>query len=278
MLTIGLDDAQKLAALMHLDQVPAVHVPKQDVRSWRGIIEHRRSLVDQNVSVKNQIRALMRNCGIKGLPFRSQWSGPGVKWLREIVWPTELEKLRLEIMLEELGELRKKIVRVTKVLNDIGRKHAGVRLLMTIPSVGPRTAEAFVAYVDDPHRFTSSTIGSYFGLVPREDSTGDHRRLGHITREGPSTVRKYLTEAMWRGVGRDEGLKRVYERFLRGDKTRKKIAMVAMGHWLCRVMLAMLKSGEAFRDTTDGRSSDDGGEGVIEDTTRKVSKKRHVTN
>jgi transposase len=201
-----------------------------------------------------------------------------VKWLREIVWPTELEKLRLEIMLEELGELRKKIVRVTKVLNDIGRKHAGVRLLMTIPSVGPRTAEAFMAYVDDPHRFTNSTIGSYFGLVPREDSTGDHRRLGHITREGPSTVRKYLTEAMWRGVSKDEDLKRVYERFLRGDKTRKKIAMVAMSHWLCRVMLAMLKSGEAFRDTTDGRSSDDSGEGVIEDTTRKVSKKRHMTN
>ena len=241
-------DAQKLAALMHLDQVPAVHVPKQDVRSWRGLIEHRRSLVDQNVSTKNQIRALMRNCGIKGLPCRSQWSGPGVKWLHEIVWPTDLEKLRLDIMLEELGELRKKIDRVTKVLDGIGRKHAGVMLLMTIPCVGPRTAEAFVAYVDDPHRFTSSTIGSYFGLVPREDSTGDHRRLGHITREGPSTVRKYLTEAMWRGVSKDEDLKRVYERFLRGDKSRKKIAMVAMGHWLCRVMLAMLKNGEAFRE------------------------------
>src|ERR1700761_7294096 len=35
-------DAQKLAALMHLNQVPAVHVPGQEVRSWRGIIEHRR--------------------------------------------------------------------------------------------------------------------------------------------------------------------------------------------------------------------------------------------
>ena len=72
-------DAQKLAMLMHLDQVPQVHVPKQDVRSWRGIIEHRRYLVDLNVAIKNQIRALMRNCGIKGLPGKRQWSGPGVR-------------------------------------------------------------------------------------------------------------------------------------------------------------------------------------------------------
>jgi len=242
-------DAQKLAVLMHLDQVPQVHVPGQDVRSWRGIIEHRRYLVDCGVAVKNQIRALMRHNGIRGLPGKRQWSGVGIKWLREVVWPTELEKMRLEIMIESVEELRKKVDRVTKVLDGIGEQHAGVALLKTIPCIGSRTAEAFVAYVDDPHRFTNSTIGSYFGLVPREDSTGDHRRLGHITREGPATVRKYLTEAMWRGVSRDEDLKRVYERFLRGDKSKKKIAMVAMGHWLCRVMLSMLKSGEAFRAT-----------------------------
>jgi transposase len=233
---------------MHLNQVPAVHVPRQEVRSWRGLIEHRRSLVDGCVAIKNQIRALLRCQGIKGLPGKRMWSKTGLAWLKEVAWPTEMESFRLEILLDQLSDLIKKLDRVTKVLDEMGEKHAGVTLLMTIPGVGARTAEAFVAYVDDPNRFGSGTIGAYFGLVPREDSTGDKRRLGHITREGPPTVRKLLTEAGWRGSRESERIKEVFGRHMRGDKGRRKLAIVATGHWLCRVMLAMLRSGEAFRE------------------------------
>jgi transposase len=241
-------DAKKLAALMHLNQVPAVHVPAQEVRSWRGLIEHRRSLVDQSSAVKNQVRALLRGQGVKGPRGKLLWSKNGERWLREVKWPTPLEAMRLEILLEQLGDLRKKIDCVTEVLDEKAAGHAGVALLRTIPGVGPRTAEAFVAYVDDPRRFRAGTIGAYFGLVPREDSTGDHRRLGHITKDGPPTVRKLLTEVAWRGAAKSARIKAVYERHLKGDKSRKKLAIVAVGHWLCRVMLAMLRTGEAFRE------------------------------
>ena len=243
-------DAGKLAALMHLNQVPAVHVPSQQVRSWRGLIEHRRSLVDQGVALKNQVRALLRGQGIKGPAGRRMWSGKGIQWLKEQVWPTEVEAFRLGIMLGQIAELEAKVKQVTQVLDKMAKKDKRVGLLMTIPGVGVRTGEAFVAYVDDARRFKCGTIGTYFGLVPREDSTGDKRRLGHITREGPPTVRKLLTEAGWRGVFKSVRIKEVFERHLRGDKGRRKLALVATGHWLCRVMLAMLKSGESFREGT----------------------------
>jgi len=243
-------DASKLAALLHLNQVPLVHVPGQEVRSWRGLIEHRRRLVDKQVQVKNQIRALLRGMGIKGGHRASLWTKAGRKWLGELPWPTAIESLRVEVMVEELVDLKKKIDRVTGVLDEMGSVCAGVSLLQTIPGVGPRTAEAFVAYVDDPRRFRSDTIGAYFGLVPREDSTGSHRHLGHLTREGSATVRKLLTEAAWRASVGDAGVKKKYEQMLRGDKSRRKLAVVALGHWLCRVMLAMLKSGEAFRPSS----------------------------
>lgn len=241
-------DASKLAALLHLNQVPAVHVPKQEVRSWRGLIEYRGRLVDKRIMAKNQIRALLRGQGIKGPWGKTLWTKRGMQWLKEQKWPTAMEALRLEMLLEEVGDLDSKVRRVTETLDQIAGDHAGVRLLKTIPGVGPRTAEAFAAYVDDPHRFRSGSIGAYFGLVPREDSTGDVRRLGHVTREGPSTVRKLVTEAGWRGVSLSPRMKGVFERIGRGDKGRKKLAIVALGHWLCRVMLAMLKTGEAFRE------------------------------
>jgi len=190
----------------------------------------------------------LRCQGIKGLPGKRMWSKVGLSWLLEVKWPTGMETLRVEILVEQLSDQNKKLDRVTRVLDEMGQKHAGVKLLMTIPGVGARTAEAFVAYVDDPFRFGSGTIGAYFGLVPREDSSGDKRLLGHITREGPSTVRKLLTEAGWRGSRESALIKEIFDRHLRGDKGRRKLAIVATGHWLCRVMLAMLRSGEAFRE------------------------------
>jgi hypothetical protein len=56
---------------------------------------------------------------------------------------------------------------------------------------------------------------------------------------------------VWRGVGQSKRIQEVYERFSHGRKERRKLAAVATGHWLCRVMLAMLKSGAVFREAAE---------------------------
>jgi transposase len=156
-------DAQKLAKLLCLDAVPAVHVPPADVRAWRGLIEARR------------------------------------------------------------------------------------RLLRTIPGVGVRTAEAVVAYLDDVRRFARvKQVGCYLGLVPCQDTSAGRDRLGHITGDGPPTVRKLLCESAWQAVRRSPAMKAYFERVTRGDKDRKKIALVATAHKLARAMAAMLRSGESW--------------------------------
>jgi transposase len=75
---------------------------------------------------------------------------------------------------------------VEQELNRQARKTPAVALLRTIPGVGARTAEAVVAFIDDPHRFRNAkAVGRYFGLVPSQDQSGERNRLGHVTREGP---------------------------------------------------------------------------------------------
>jgi transposase len=143
--------------------------------------------------------------------------------------------------------LTQQIRRVEMELNSIGQAHPGVYLLRTIPGVGPRTAEAMVAYIDDAKRFTSNKkIGSYFGLVPRQDQSVKNR-LGHITKEGPARVRKLLAEAAWQGYRRSPHIRAYFERIQGGKPDRKKIALVATAHYLARVMLAMLSTGECWR-------------------------------
>ena len=140
------------------------------------------------------------------------------------------------------------MARVEKELNLIAQAHPGVTLLRTIPGVGPRTAEAVAAYIDDAKRFgRSKQIGSYFGLVPCRDQSAGHNRLGHITRQGPATVRKFLTEVAWQGIRRCDHIRACFERVQRGDPQRKKIALVATAHYLARVMLSMLQTGETWR-------------------------------
>jgi len=241
-------DAKKLATLLFLDQVPAIHVPSIDVRGWRSLIEFRQRLVAKRTRVKNALRAVLRGHGVEQPTGWKLWTRDGVAWLATIEFPVPLTALQRDISVEELEHIETQIKRVEKELKVIADGHAGVFLLRTIPGVGLRTAEAVVAYIDRADRFArNKQVGSYFGLVPSQDQTGDRNRLGHITREGPATARKLLTEAAWQGIRRSPHIRSFFERVKSGDEQRKKIALIATAHYLVRVMHSMLRSGELWR-------------------------------
>jgi transposase len=67
---------------------------------------------------------------------------------------------------------------------------------MSHPGVGPLTALAFVLIIGETERFQcGKQIAAYLGLVPLEKSSGNRRRLGHITKQGNSLLRFLLVEA-----------------------------------------------------------------------------------
>lgn len=243
-------DAKKLATLLFLDQVPKAYIPEAQVRSWRGLVEFRRATVDKRTRTKNALRALMRSAGIQNLhPRKGLWARKGLALLRELELPSIQDRLRRDCLMDELDQYNLQVKRVERELDRIAADHAGVSLLRSIPGVGPRTAEAALAYIDDPRRFRrNKQVGAYFGLVPCQDASSDVNRLGHITRQGPATVRKLLIEAAWQGIRRSPTLGAYYERLRQGKKERRKIALVATGHHLLRVMHAMLKTGEVWRE------------------------------
>jgi transposase len=237
-------DARKLAMLLLLDQVPLAHVPPAEVRQWRALIEYRSKLVVQQAAAKHRLRALLRTNGI--VAVRGLWSQKGLAWLRQQEL-SELESLQRDLLLQELADVLGRIALVEKVLKKKADTVPAVGLLMTIPGVGIRTAEAVVAYVDNADRFRrNKSIGCYFGIVPCED-TSVKARFGHITKDGPALVRRLVTEAAWQAIRRDEKMKAFFDRVQRKDPQRKKIALVATAHHLLRVMHAMMRSGETWR-------------------------------
>ena len=243
-------DAEKLAKLLFLNEVPTVYVPSADVRAWRQLIEYRTRIIGKRTRAKNSLRSLLRSLGIQPPTSFGLWSKQGLRWLEKLELPNALYGMRRDLLIDELRMFNEQVCRAEKQLEKFSANNPGVTLLMTIPGVGIRTAEAMVAYLDDPERFRNSkSVGSYFGLVPAQDQSGLMNHLGHITREGPSTVRKLLTEAAWQGVRRSPTIRRHFERIGQGSQDRKKIALVATAHYLARVMHAMLRQGEAWKET-----------------------------
>ena len=209
-------DAGRLAKLLYLDEVPPVHVPDGRVRAWRVLINLRSKLVARRTAVKNRIRALLRSQAIKAP--RSLWSKAGLKWLSELSWPSHFEALSRDLFLEELHSAQQAIARVEKVLKAEADRRPAVQLLMTVPGVGIRTAEAVVAHMDGADRFgRNSAVGAYFGLVPCLDSSAGKDRLGHITRQGPAVARCLLSEAAWQSVRRSPSMRAFFEQVMDGQ-------------------------------------------------------------
>lgn len=257
-------DARKIATLLFMDQLPQVHVPSIDVRAWRELIEFRTSLIHKRTRCKNGLRAVLRSHAIIKPIRQGLWTKAGRAWLGEVPLPTPQAALRRDILVDELDHLNRQVHRVTQELDRMAKQHPGVALLRTIHGIGPRTAEAFLAYVDDPHRFAKvRRIGAYVGLVPCQDSSAAVNRLGHVTKQGPATLRRLLVEAAWRAIDHDAALRQTFDRITAGKPERRKIALVAVAHKLTRIMLAMLKTGCAYEPGRGLRTESNGNESTL---------------
>ena len=119
---------------------------------------------------------------------------------------------------------------------------------MTVPSIGPITASAFIAALDDAARFDGAAqVTSYLGLVPREYSSGEHQHRGRILRSAHPHVQSLLIQAAWR-MSRSSDVKTAGLRAWAEAITRrrgKKVAMVALARRLARILFAM------WRDETE---------------------------
>jgi transposase len=245
-------DARKMAVLLSIGEIPAVHMPNKEVRQWRMIICHRKKLLSASVAAKNRIRAIFKSQGISKAENKGKWwNKRNLLWMRRLSSDgfdvSNLWKLQLGNLLDELEQKEKQIELVTEYLDGYLEKHAGGGLLMSIPGVGPRTAEAVLAYTDDVERFAGSKeYCGYFGITPRLDESGNSRRLGHISKKGPSVVRWVLVESSWKVIRYSPAIREFYERVQGGQKSRKKIAIVAVARKLLSIMRAMLLTGAMF--------------------------------
>ena len=160
----------------------------------RTFLQARQGLVKTALAQGSRIRGLLKAHGLKLGEVPESQFGAAVRRL-------SLEKgQQLWEMLEPLVEGRRQALRAAEQMRkQVVRRAAAEPVhqrLMSVPGVGPLTATAFVATIDDPRRFRSSgQVPAYIGLVPSVDQSGEKEVHGHITRDGDGLLRGYLVEA-----------------------------------------------------------------------------------
>ena len=230
-------DAQHILQLLVENRFPQIWVPSGENRDLRQLLWHRHRMVQARTRIMNQLQAVALNEGLRCKKrLRRERGREQLESFRLAPWASR----RRHDLLELLDRLNPTIAELTQAIEQEAEKCPEAQRLRTHPGVGPLTALAFVLILGRADRFQcGKQIACYLGLVPLEESSGDRRRLGHITKQGNSLLRFLLVEAAQVTVRSDQEWRSKY--FHLAMRRGRKIAKVAMARRLAIQMYWMMR-------------------------------------
>lgn len=236
-------DAEILAKAVERGGLPKAHLlspARQQLRIELGV---RRALVDTRSQYVTTIRGIARAHGVR---IPSCDTNGFVAHLRKANFEAGLREL-LEPLAEVVEKVDLELARAEVRVQCIAEQDENIRLLMTVPSVNVVVASVFVSVIDDARRFGDAhQVGAYLGLVPSEKSSGEHRRLGAITKQGNSYARATLIQASWGILQRSSSDPlHLWASAIAGRRGRC-IAAVALARRLSGVLWAMLRDNKVY--------------------------------
>jgi transposase len=207
------------------------------VRDVRQLLVHRHKQVQARTRVKNQLQAMALSHGVQ--KKYKLWTEAGRRELEQLPLLRYAAERR-QRLLQALDELEVEMVELNRrVEEEVKQRPEAVRLT-THPGVGAVTALAMVLTLGPAERFASAKqVGSYFGLIPSEASSGGKQRLGKISKQGSSFLRFLLVEAGQTAARLDPQLKRFYRRL--AARKNRGVAKVAVARKLTTRLYLMLR-------------------------------------
>jgi transposase len=241
-------DARTLAELLRAN-LPFLskveHRSDEDQRIWTRL-RCRDALVGVRTKLINLVRGVSKSNGIV-----LSWCQAECFGRKNHANVPEALKEVFDPIFTLLAEIKARIDRYDRQIEEEATKRPEAQLLAEIPGVGSLTAVAFLVAVGNIRRFRRSRdVGAYLGLVPKERSTGDDNPQLGISKRGNSYARKLLVQAAHYTIGKhnkkDTDLRRWGLAHAGNCKNQKKRAVVAVARKLAVVMAAMLRSGNNY--------------------------------
>jgi transposase len=244
------NDARGIAQMMRVGLYRPVHVKTLRSQKLRVLLTHRKLLQSKAIAIENDLRATLRNFGLKvGMVGTVKFEArikELVENLPDLVVLVEPLLVVRQVIREQLGILHRRLLAMVRD-DDVCRR------LMTIPGVGPVVALTYRVTVDVPARFRNSkAVGAVFGLTPSKYQSGQNERTGGISRCGDEMMRMMLYEAAQSMLVRSmkwSWLKAWAMKIARHRGMKK--AIVALARRLAVIMHRMWVDGTEFRWTRE---------------------------
>lgn len=242
-------DAEQILELLrgHLlagNRLPSVWVPDLATRDDRELIRTRLDAGEKLTVLKGQVQSLLKRHGMRWAGERGPWTRMHRAWLNRLAQSDQVPdcppgqswgprvRIALGSLLRQIKSVEEEIRTLDVEVDGLAhtpRYASAVAAMNPIKGVGLLTAMVFLTEVGNLKRFSNRRqIACYLGLIPSCNESGQRNdRKGHITRQGPSRVRKVLCQAVWAAIRTDRVVRESYDKLVRRNPKAKKIAVVA---------------------------------------------------
>jgi transposase len=243
-------DSRGLSESLRGGQLKSIHVPSAVYRELRHLTQLRDTMVRQAAAHKQRIKALLLLEGIGFPPAATgrQWTLRVKAQLRKLECSRTV-RFKLDQLLDSLEFSEKQVLSSTKEIRRFCKEDAelsqSIAYLMSVPGIGWIVASQLLARIGDWREIDNvRQLGSFLGLVPTENSTGDRVDRGSITRLGDGRLRSKLIQTAWSAIRQDTELREFYRSVCRRNPRGKgaRIAIVAVARKLSTRIYAVLKN------------------------------------
>ena len=193
-------DADQLARLYRAGELTGIYVPDPQDEAIRDLVRARYQVQKQQHRARQQLKMFLLRHNLRYAGTTS-WTPKHLRYLASVKLPFPEQQFVFQEMINVISDATQRLERYD---GQVPRVVAGwrwepvVKALMSLRGLALLNAVTLVAELGDLRRFTTARqLMGYLGLVPSEDSTGDERRQGGITKMGNGIARRALIEAAW---------------------------------------------------------------------------------
>ena len=189
--TDAADAAALLEAARCADIVP-VRIKSVEQQALQSLHRVRSVWMRTRTARINSLRGLCREFGLN----IAQGPRVGLEQIARVLADPEsalpvVLRPTMRLLIDEIRLVESRIAELERQLGELARQSAACQTLLSIPGVGLLTATAMVAATSGQvsHFKDARHFASWFGLTPKERSSGNTRRLGRISKLGDSYLR-----------------------------------------------------------------------------------------
>lgn len=245
------NDARGIAEALRVGHFQECVHRSDDAVEIRTLLNLRQTAIEERTHSITSLRGHLKVYGIKfskkaGKTFREKVED-SIKELRPRV------QRSIKSLLNILDALNEEIKVLTKEVEEVASADEDAKLLQTVDGVGPITALAFKAEIDDPKRFKNSKdAAAYIGLTPSQYSSGETHRQGSISKRGSKRTRYLLVEAASAVITRCKTWSKLKAWGMKLQKKKgNRKAIVAVARKLAVIMHKMLMTKKPFERNLD---------------------------